>query len=483
MNRTELARNGMCALICSMLIATAWAQESKPVSAAAPAVVNVQQAQEDMAFALGVQATIWAYPLVITAATALNITATDKPLPNGQAPFNTFGHVNNLVTAANKEVVSPNGDTVYSTAFVDLKQGAAKVTVPEAGKRYYSLMLEDAYTNVFGYIGTRATGTKAGTYLIVGPGWNGKVAKGTKVIHSPTTLVWIIGRTLVDGSKDLANVATLQSQYQLQMLPPAMDLMPIKQRWNLQAKPSKVPVKQVDELDWKTYFMWAGQLIQDNPPPQADSVLLSQFAAIGLSSSSAFSTEHLSPATQAGLERGYAAGRQIIKAEAMKIGASETNGWAYNLNAGKWGQDFNLRAAIAYRSLGQNTAEEALYLNTRKDGQGNPLNGSKRYSLTFAKGALPPVDAFWSVTMYDSTNFFVDNPINRYAIGNRTEGLKFNADGSLTLYFQKDAPAGELARNWLPAPEGDFRLSMRLYVPKDAVLKGLWKPPAMVALP
>lgn len=468
---------------CSALHLTAWAQDSKPVAAIAPPTVNVQQAQEDLAFALGVQATIWAYPLVITAATAQSLTATDKPLPSGRAPFNMFGHVSNLVTAANKEVVSPNADTVYSTAFVDLKQGAAQITVPNVGKRYYSLMLEDAYTNVFGYIGSRATGNKAGKYLIVGPGWKGKAPAGLKVIQSPTTLVWIIGRTLVDGDKDLPNVATIQQQYQIQMLPPVVDPTPIKQRWNLQAKPSKMPVKQVDELDWKTYFTWAAQLVADNPPPAADNVLTSQFSLLGLSASAAFSAEHLTPAMQAGLERGYAAGRQIIKAEAMKIGSSESNGWAYNLNAGKWGQDFNLRAAIAYRSIGQNTAEEALYLNTRKDGQGAQLSGSKRYSLTFAKGSLPPVDAFWSVTMYDGTNFFVDNVINRYAIGNRTEGLKFNADGSLTLYFQKDAPAGDQSSNWLPAPEGDFRLSMRLYVPQAAVLKGEWKPPAVVALP
>ncbi|MBL0075856.1 MAG: DUF1254 domain-containing protein [Rhodocyclaceae bacterium] len=477
---------GRCAVLfvltCCALHLTVSAQEPKPVAVTAPPVINLQQAQEDLAFALGVQATIWAYPLVITAATAQSLTATDKPLPSGRAPFNSFGHVGNLVTAASKEVVSPNADTIYSTAFVDLKQGAAQITVPDVGKRYYSLMLEDAYTNVFGYIGTRATGTKAGKYLIVGPGWKGKAPAGMQVIQSPTSLVWIIGRTLGDGEKDLPNVAAIQQQYQIEMLSPVVDAAPIKQRWNLQAKPSKMPVKQVDELDWKTYFTWTAQLMADNPPPSVDRVLISQFSAIGLSVDSTFLPERLSPSMQAGLARGYAAGRQIIKAEAMKIGASESNGWAYNLNAGKWGQDFNLRAAIAYRSLGQNTAEEALYLNTRKDGQGDPLTGNKRYSLTFAKGSLPPVDAFWSVTMYDHTNFFVDNPINRYAIGNRTEGLKFNADGSLTLYFQKDPPTGDQVGNWLPAPDGDFRLSLRLYVPKDAVLNGEWKPPAVVAL-
>jgi hypothetical protein len=453
------------------LATQSWSQEIKPVA------VNVQQAQEDLAFAVGVQATIWAYPLVITAATSELITSTDKPQPDGRAPFNSLGHVSKLANAANKEVVSPNADTVYSTGFVDLKQGAAKITVPAAGTRYYSLMLEDAYSNSFGYIGSRATGNKAGSYLVVGPDYKGKAPAGVKVIQSPTSLLWIIGRTLVDGEQDLPNVIAFQQQIQLGLVPPASDATTIKQRWNLQAKPSRMPVKQVDNLDWKTYFTWAGSLMKDNPPPLADSALYSQFSSIGLTVKNGFEVERLSPAVQAGLERGYAAGKQIIKAEAMKTGAIETNGWAYNLNAGKWGQDFNLRAGIAYRSLGQNTPEEALYLNTRKDSQGEALNGNKRYALNFAKGQLPPAEAFWSVTMYDKTDFFVVNPLNRYSIGNRTEGLKTNADGSLTIYVQREAPDAEKASNWLPAPEGDFRLSLRLYIPKNDVLKGNWTPP------
>ena len=138
--------------------------------------------------------------------------------------------------------------------------------------------------------------------------------------------------------------------------------------------------------------------------------------------------------------------------EAQKTGGVEANGWAYNLNAGKWGQDFNLRAAIAFRSLGQNTPEEAIYMNTRQDGDKQPLNGAKKYTITFKKGELPPVDGFWSITMYNSSDFFVDNPLNRYSIGNRTEGLKTAADGSLTIYVQKDPPEGDKASNWLPAP-------------------------------
>ena len=459
-------------------VTTAQAQSAKPSS-----LIDTQRAEEELAFAVGVQAYIWSYPLAITAATAEMATSVDKPRPNGHAPFNSFGHVARLLTAADKDVVSSNVDTVYSSAFLNLKQGAALISVPDADGRYYSLMLEDAYTNVFGYIGSRATGSRAGKYLIVGPEWQGRTPPGAKLIHSPTPLVWVIGRTLVDGPSDLAEVAALQQRYQLQIVPPALDQTPIKQRWGLAPQPKLVPVEQVEALDWKTYFQWAGQMMKDNPPPLADGALYKQFEAVGLTVANGFDPSRLSVATQKGLERAYSAGKQIVKMEAQKTGGIEANGWAYNLNAGKWGQDFNLRAAIAYRSLGQNTPEEALYMNNRLDGDKKPLNGSAKYTLTFKKGESPPVNAFWSVTMYDSSNFFVDNPINRYAIGNRTDGLKSNSDGSLTLYIQKDQPEADKNSNWLPAPAGDFRLSMRLYNPKAEVLSGKWTPPAVMPHP
>ncbi len=463
-----------------------WAASLALLSLAANAqtsVPDIAQAEEDQAFALGAQAYVWGYPLVISAATALVVTDTDKPLPNGRAPFNTFGHVAKLFTAADKDVVSSNVDTVYSSSFLDLKQGAALVSVPDTKGRYYSLMLEDAYTNVFGYVGSRATGDKAGRYLITGPGWNGTAPSGVhKVIKSPTPLVWVIGRTLVDNQADLENVRALQAQYGIEIIRPAVDATPIKQRWSLPMKGGKVPVQIAEALDWRSYYQWLGQLMKDNPPPATDSALYAQFKHIGLTIETGFKTDGLSEATLKGLERGYEAGKRIVKRESLKSGAKVVNGWAYNLEQGRWGQDFNLRAAIGYRSLGQNTPEEALYFNTRVDGKGQSLNGKDKYVLVFKKGLQPQVDAFWSITMYNAANFFVDNSIDRYAIGNRTQGLTTAADGSLTLYFQKDAPEGDKKANWLPAPDGDFRLSLRLYVPKASVLDGTWSPPMVERL-
>jgi len=434
-------------------------------------------ADEDLAFSIGVQAWIWGYPLVVSAATALVATGTDRPLPNGHAPFNAFGHVAKLFKASDRDVVSPNGDTVYSSAFLDLKAGAVLVSVPASAGRYYSLMLEDAYTNVFGYIGTRATGPEAGRYLFAGPGWSGSVpADVTAVITAPTPLVWIIGRTLVDGDADLAAVRAQQAQYTTEVVGPALDPIPARERWGLSLRPGLVPVDQVEALDWSTYYAWVGRLMRDNPAPESDGALVTQFARIGLNGDEGFALASLSGPARRGLERAHQAASRIVKREALGVGGSVVNGWAYNLSQGRWGQDFPLRAAIAYRSLGQNTPEEAIYFNTRSDADGLPLNGARPCTLTCPSGQLPPTGAFWSITMYDATNFFADNPISRFSIGDRTPGLRTADDGSLTIAIQREEPEAGRS-NWLPAPEGDYRLSLRLYIPKPEVLSGEWAPP------
>ena len=323
--------------------------------AADPAPVNIEQAQEDLAFARGVEAYIWAYPLAITAATAEIATNTDKPLPNGHAPFNNFGHVGKLITAADKD--GRRTPTRSMSAFLDLKQGAALISVPDTGGRYYSLMLEDAYTNVFGYIGLRATGSGAGQYLITGPGWQGETPAGAKRIDAPTPLVWVIGRTLIDGEKDM---------------PTSRHPAPIYGR-NDPARPRLGPgqaafghraANGARSRSAGRYARLEDLLPLGRTADEGQSAARGrqradkQFPAIGLTVENGFDADHLSPATQKGLERGYAAGKDVVKMEAQKSGGVEANGWAYNLNAGKWGQDFDLRAAIAFRSLGQNTPKK-----------------------------------------------------------------------------------------------------------------------------
>lgn len=441
---------------------------------------DVAVADEELAYSIGVQAYVWGYPLVVSAVTAMVVTATDRPLSNGHAPFNQFGHVAKLFTAKDRDVVSSNVDTVYSSAFLDLGQGAAVVSVPATAGRYYSLMLEDAYTNVFGYIGSRATGDGSGRYALVRAGFDGVLPSNLDgVIEAPTNLVWVIGRTLVDDEQDLLAVSALQQQIGLEIIAGSEVAPPVHERWTVALQPKLAPVEQVDAMSAESFFRFLGDLMADNPGPQSDQALTALFERIGLGRSSSDGGDW-SDSTRAGLQRAFEAGRTIVQCEALKTGSTQANGWAFNLSQGRWGLDFLLRASIARRSLGQNTPEEALYFNTRQDSNAESLDGNFEYTITFAPGQLPPVGAFWSITMYDATDFFVDNLIDRYAIGIRTPGLRTEADGSLTIHIGRNRPSDEEVSNWLPAPDGAFRLSLRLYNPLPAVLNREWTPPAPV---
>ncbi len=442
---------------------------------------TIEISEEEQAYKTAIDAYIWAYPMVSIGVTCAMATDVPKPLPNAFAPINTFGSVAKLFTSADKDVVSSNVDTQYSSAFLDLTQGAVEISVPATNGRYYSMMLMDAYSNVFDYIGSRTTGTDAGKYLIVGPDWNGETpADVLKVFKAPTNLVWVIGRTLVDGQDDVANVRKIQAQYIAKVIPPATaSPSSWRDRNNFPAiDKTKPPVVNVNTMDWKTYFTWVGKLMMENPVPESQQSYVDNFKSIGLSFENGFEPSKLSSEQQKGLERAVAEALKQIKAASKKKTGTIHEGWFYSLKAGVWGDDYMYRAAIAYRSLGQNIPEEAVYMNTTEDKDGNLLDAAKNnYQITFAKGQLPPVNAFWSMTMYTDKNFFVPNS-KRLAIGNRTKSMKPNKDGSLTIYFQKEAPKGNEG-NWLPAPDGNFRVSLRLYVPKENVIDGSWLPPGI----
>ncbi len=443
---------------------------------------TIEISDEEQAYKTAVDAYIWAYPMVSIGVTCAMATNVPKPLPNAHAPLNTFGSVGKLFTADDTDVVSSNVDNLYSSAFLDLTQGAVEISVPATNGRYYSMMLMDVYSNVFDYIGSRATGTDAGKYLIVGPDWKGEKPNDVlKVFQAPTNLVWVIGRTLIDGQDDLKNVHAIQKQYIATVIPPATASPSSWSERNIfpAIDKTKPPVVNVNTMDWKTYFTWAGKLMMEKPVPESQQAYVDKFKSIGLSFENGFDASSLTPEQQKGLERAVDAALKQIEAAAKKKTGVIHEGWFYSLEAGVWGDDYLYRAAIAYRSLGQNIPAEAVYMNTTEDKEGNLLDANKNnYKITFAKDQLPPVNAFWSFTMYNENNFFVPNPIDRLAIGNRTKSMKPNKDGSLTIYFQKEAPKGNEG-NWLPAPDGKFRVSLRLYVPKENVINGSWLPPGI----
>ena len=432
---------------------------------------------EQQAFDLGVEAYIYGYPLIMMDVTRAVLTNVANPEESG-APLNQFCHMRAFPDDTMTKVVSPNADTLYSTAWLDVAQEPMVLSLPDTGERYYLMQMLDAWTNVFAAPGTRTTGNGKGDFAIVGPGWAGALPIGVHEIKSPTNTVWIIGRTQTNGKSDYPAVQAIQQQYRLAPLSrfgdaytPPKDLTV---RGDLDME--KPPVEQVADIKAVTFFSRLNALMKDNPPASYDDEIIKRLAAVGVAPGRSFSLERLNPDAARGLEASVdAAQTQIISAARRSLGKVR-NGWEFTDHLGSYGDDYLRRAVVALTGLGANLPQDALYLRVGQDTESQPLTGTNQYEITFLNGQLPPVGAFWSITMYNARHFFVKNSINRYAIGDRDK-LKFHDDGSLTIYVQKDSPGPDRESNWLPAPEGDFKLLMRLYWPRKRVLDGSWKPP------
>jgi hypothetical protein len=422
------------------------------------------------------EAYIFGYPLVLMDVSRQVMTACPSPTAMC-APINQFANVPAFPDPTFTDVVSPNADTLYSTAWLDLSKEPMVLSLPDTKGRYYVMQMMDAWTNVFAAPGSRTTGTAKGDFAIVGPGFKGKLPVGLKKIEAPTNLVWIIGRTQTNGTADYEAVHAIQVQYKLTPLsawgkpytPPAT--VPVDPKVS-----KEPPVEQVEKMAAQTFFARLNSLMQVNPPAAADAEAVKKFAAIGIAPGQKFTMEGLDPAAKSALEKGVKEARQEIAATAKKPHGKVVNGWALMYDVGVYSNNYPFRATVARVGLGANLPEDAIYPMTRVDAAGKPLSGQNKYMMHFAKDQIPPVNAFWSVTMYNNKQFFVENPINRYAIGDRDK-LKFNSDGSLDLYIQHESPGKDKESNWLPAPKDGFNLVMRLYWPKKPVLDGTWAPP------
>jgi hypothetical protein len=392
-----------------------------------------------------------------------------RGLAAGQgAPVNRFLVTPTLATPALK-TAGPNVDTLYGFGWLDLGPEPVVLRVPDTHDRYYSIQLIDAYQNVFDYVGRRQTGTQAGVYALTPPGWSGVLPAGIVQIRAPTSLVLALTRTLVSGAKDLPAAQAIQAQYALGPLSawPNRLQAPLVQENALNAFPI------IDlAAEGPPYFDELGALLQRYPPPANDAVALPAFAPIGVGPG-------LTPSRDPRLAKALAgaAPAAVARLKAARYSA-EANGWSVNYNITNFVADPLARAATARIGPGAHIAREALYFGAANGPDGRPLNGQMAYVLTFAPGQLPPVDAFWSLTLYGEDHFLVDNPIGRYAINDRTEGLAHGPDGSLTLAIQHGAPAAGTS-NWLPAPQGGFSLVMRTYQPRPEVYKGVYHLPPL----
>jgi hypothetical protein len=388
------------------------------------------------------------------------------------APVNQFGHLRYLATPDETVVVTPNSATLYSSAWLDLSKEPIVLHVPDTGGRYYVMQMLDAYTNSFAYVGRRTTGTGEGDFLIVGPGWNGSLPAHTKEIQSPTNTVWIIGRILVNGPSDISNVTALQDQL---TLTPLSQLGMAAGAGETQLSPDLLK-PSADTQEKLKFFEELRVALKNNPPPEGEAALMAVFDRIGLGMNRTPYGSDMDPAMAEGLALAIPAGQQIVNDTWPDYGGNKNNGWAFMTDIGTYGYDYLTRAAVAEGGLGANIPSEAVYPKAQTDSDGKPLSGAGKYVIHFPAGKTPPVDAFWSLSMYNASSFMlVANPIDRYTIGDRTQGLKYNADGSLDIYIQHEAPLER--SNWLPAPEGDFYLILRMYQPKPQVLNGTYQIP------
>jgi len=434
---------------------------------------------EEAAHAIGMDAYIYFYSLLSMDVTRKQFTNIEAGKEFGKGPMNMFVNIPEYPPADFKGVVRSNFDTLYSVTWLDLTKEPMIVSAPDTDGRYYLLPMLDMWTDVFASPGWRTTGTKAGSFLVTPPGWTGTVPEGMTKLKAPTPYIWTIGRTKTDGEADYEAVHKIQAGYKVTPLSQwgkTVTLPPVKIDPTVDMKtPPKI---QVDTMSAAEYFAYAAELMKVNPPHATDQPIIARMKDIGIEVGKSFDFEKLDPAVQKALESVPAEAQALMKWKVATL-ARVANGWSMNTDTmGVYGNYYLKRAIVAQVGLGANLPEDAIYPLNLGDSEGKPLNGENNYVLHFEKSQTPPVNAFWSITLYDSEGFQVGNVLNRFAVSSYMP-FKFNGDGSLDLYFQNQSPGKDLEANWLPAPKGAFNLTMRLYGPKSDALTGKWNPPAV----
>ena len=472
--------NSAIALTLSSLVATA-------LSPAAMAQGDPPAITEAQAHAIGVDAYVYFYSLVTMDVTRKQFTNLEPGKMPGRGPMNMFNNVPTYPPADDRGVVRPNFDTLYSIAYLDMTKEPVVVSVPDTNGRYYLLPMLDMWSDVFASPGWRTTGTQAGNFLVTPPGWRPdlrerfidefKLPRDTQRIDAPTPYVWVIGRTKTDGPADYDAVRKIQAGFKVTLL----------SEWGKPPKPAEVkidpsidmktpPKIQVDTMPAGKYFAYAAELLKLQPPHITDEPILAQMKRIGIEPGKSFDIEKVSPAVKKALESAPEAAQKLMEWKIPTL-ARVANHWSMNTDTmGVYGNYYLKRAILAQIGLGANLPEDAIYPLNLSDDTGRPLDGSNKYTLHFEKSATPPVNAFWSVTLYDSEGFQVANPLDRFAVSSWMP-FKYDPDGALTLYFQNESPGKDKEANWLPAPKGAFNLTMRLYAPKSEALTGRWNPP------
>jgi hypothetical protein len=429
------------------------------------------------------EAWLYGVPLIETAGARSRMVAR-ATAAGAPPPLNAFVHARDLADASSRGVTTPNNDTLYSQAWIDLSSGPVRITVPPTGARYFSLALMDMYTNNIRVIGLRSGKGEGGDYLLLGPPKRIGVGdmditeprmprpphlgRHPLEIRAPGTWVWALGRTLVDGAADLPAARAVQDGLIVHAKHPART-------------PQAYPAR---DAAWNDYFFAVQQLIEDNPPPKADDDFFHRIAPLQLGAEQGFERARFADDELSEIE----AGIDEAKAElaALRTAPAGVGGWIYpQPDLGDFGQDYLGRAATAIGGLGALPPSEAMYMRALTADGGRLFDSEQHYRLSLP-GPVP-VDGFWSLSLYEPAAagqlFFTDNPLHRYSIGDRTAGLRRRADGGLDLWIGRADPGGAHTANWLPAPaKGPFALTLRAYLPKPDLLAGRYRLPPVELL-
>lgn len=446
--------------------------------------LGTMKGEEAEALYLGLNAVIWGYPAVKFEELMRGRTPPDaeEKTGNPRSQVNQFGLVRHLRGPEFKQIATPNNDTLYAQAFCDVSREPLVLSVPKVDdKRYYAFQLWDPNGDTFNYIGSRTTGREAGSYALVGPGWQGALPKGVTHVDTPYNSFVIWGRIGVDGPEDLETAQAIQDR---------LRLTPLSQFGKSEAQvppdmafsEDRVALPNPQNVDGDLlFFVELAQALRFTPPKPVDVVVADSLSRIGFKDNNTlFDEASLSKAQKEGLSKAVRFGFYLMDVNAESAGIS-VNGWRWSPRSGIMGNDYLFRAAFAKWYTGGNAPDEAIYMDNRRDDKDRPFDGDKKYVMRFEKGQQPPVTAFWSISMYNTSDgSFVENPIGRYTVGDRIAGLMTSADGSLEIYIQHEAPSDERKKaNWLPAPKGGFYLNPRLYGPDGSLQKGTWKPPVV----
>ena len=473
---TPISLMATCSLATSLACGLCFQAQAQP-TVVAPAAVERQlsaadaAAKEEYAYSIALQAYVCSVPLRVLERERKIRMENRPPSPDEPvAPINQLAHLRSLASAKGRMAYSPNNDTLYSTAMLELKDQPMVLRLPEILDRFFVLTLSDAYMdNLPNVAGTRINGGKGGDILLAGPNWKGEVPAGMTLSRYPSNSGVFIVRTRVGGTDDLATLSAIQDRMSLTAL----------SHWDggKGAGRKLAPVPRMMERpnyagDF-AYFRTVADLMTENPPKAEHAATLKQFEQIGLIVGQAFDPSRLDEPTRRGVLRAEKQGMNVLRWKTHARGIELPNGWGTILNAGHFGFDYLNRAELALSGGWINDIEDAIYFLTYYDGTGKLLQGGKRYTIHFDR--VPPSNnlGFWSLTIYAGERYqFVDNPINRYSLGARSTGLKYNADGSVDIYIQPQSPGADKESNWLPSPkEGTVRMNIRNYFPTAEFLK------------